>query len=281
MKKVSIITINLNNKTGLEKTIKSVISQTSHNYEFIVIDGASTDGSTDVMKLYAEHITYSLSEPDKGIYEAMNKGIKAAKGEYLHFLNSGDIYASDTVLENAFKEDWHDSFVCGNFFYDFSGELVKYGIYKNRDWTFSLYDIFSDGLCHQAFFINRKMFDKYGYYDEKLRIASDFKLFFIAIGLHHEPVRYVDVDIVIYDTEGFSSNVGGKAILREKQLIAQQELSEQVFNKINYLHYLQRNAYITEFTLSKKWIHFLFKVFNKICTTLKLTKIKESNPKVD
>lgn len=274
MKKVSIITINLNNKVGLEKTIKSVISQKNGDYEFIVIDGASTDGSVDIIQKYAGYINFTLSEKDKGIYEAMNKGIKNAKGEYFYFLNSGDVFASDMVLLDVFKEDHHDSFVCGNYFFDFGGSLVKYDDYRGRDWSFALYDIFSDGLCHQAFFIRRNMFEKYGYYDEQLRIASDFKLFFIAIGMHQEPVKYVDVDIVIYDTEGFSSNVGGKAILREKQLIAKQELSPQVFAKIDYLHFLQRNDYITRFTLSRKWIHFLFKVFNKICLSLRLTKVE-------
>lgn len=274
MKKLSIITINLNNKLGLEQTIKSVISQTFSDFEFIVIDGVSNDGSIDIIESYKDNITYYLIESDKGIYEAMNKGIKAAKGEYFHFLNSGDIYASETVLENVFKEDIHDSFICGNYFFESKTDLVRFDIYKGRDWTFSLYDIFSDGLCHQAFFIKRDMFDKYGYYDENLRIASDFKLFFIAIGIHNESVRYVDVDVVIYDTNGFSSNIGGKAILKEKQLVARQELSEQVFKKIDYLHYLERNGYITRFILSKKWIHNLFKLLNKICISLNLTNLK-------
>ncbi|MFV0469660.1 MAG: glycosyltransferase family 2 protein [Dysgonomonas sp.] len=273
MKKVSIITINLNNKAGLEKTIKSVIAQSFDNYEFIVIDGASTDGSVDVMELYKENITFSSSEPDKGLYEAMNKGIRVAKGEYYYFLNSGDIFASTTVLEKAFREDVSESFLCGNFFFDYSGKHTKFDIYKNRDWSFSLYEIFADGLCHQAFFIKRDMFDKYGYYDENLRIASDFKLFFIAIGIHQELVRYVDVDIVIYDTEGFSSHVGGKAILKEKQIVARQELSKQVYDRIDSLHFLERNRYITDFVVSKKWIHYLFKAFFKICIKLKLTSV--------
>ncbi|NDW17540.1 glycosyltransferase [Dysgonomonas sp. 216] len=272
--KLSIITINLNDKQGLQKTIESVIAQTFTDYEFIIIDGNSSDGSVDVIKENAHKIDFWLSEPDSGIYNAMNKGIMQAKGEYCHFLNSGDIYPSNVVLENAFEEDVHDSFICGNFFTDNKGKLVKNESYRNRDWTFSLYDIFSGHLCHQAFFIKKEMFDKYGYYDESLRIVSDFKLFFIAIGIHCEAVKYVDADIVIYNTEGLSSNIGGKAILKEKQIVAQQELSEQVYNKINYLYFLERNEYITRFTLSKKWIYFLFKVFNKICVSLKLTSVK-------
>lgn len=265
MNKVSIITINLNNKVGLEKTIKSVISQTYTNYEFIIIDGASTDGSIDVIEKYKAHISYNTSESDTGIYNAMNKGIRVATGDYLHFLNSGDIYATKDVLTDVFTDKhYSDSFICGNYFYEYKGTLEKYDIYRGRDWLFSLYEIFADGLCHQAFFIHKKMFQEYGYYDETLRIASDFKLFFIAIGMNNESVRYVDVDIVIYDTEGFSSNVGGKAILREKQQIAKQELSEQVYNRINNLHYLERNRYMTNFILSRKWFYNCFRVINKI-----------------
>lgn len=274
MKKISIITINLNNKEGLEKSIKSVLCQTFLDYEFIVIDGASTDGSVNVIEKYKDGITYSISEPDKGIYEAMNKGIKAANGQYYHFLNSGDCLASETTLTDAFKEDINECFICGNFYYNTRSEDTKFEIYKDKDWAFALYDIFADGLCHQAFFIRKDMFEKYGYYDETLRIASDFKLFLIGIGINRESVRYVDADIVIYDTHGFSSGIGGDAILKEKQLVAKQELSRQVFRKMDHLHYLERNGYITCFVLSKKWIHVLFKVFNKICIGLRLTSVK-------
>lgn len=265
MNKVSIITVNLNNKEGLEQTIKSVISQTYTNYEFIIIDGASNDGSTDIIEQYKDRITYSRSEPDTGIYNGMNKGIKVATGDYLHFLNSGDIYPSNHTLSNIFDNNVFDeSFICGNYFYQYKDECVKFDLYKDRSWLFSLYEIFADGLCHQAFFIHQKMFQKYGLYDENLRIASDFKLFFIAIGINNESVKYVDVDIVIYDTNGFSSNVGGKAILREKQLIAQQELPSKIFDRINELHLLERNKYMTNFMLSKRWAYNCFRVANKL-----------------
>ena len=86
--KLSIITVNRNNKDGLEKTIRSVIRQTSHDYEYIIIDGASTDGSPEIIRNYEENITYWISEPDTGIYNAMNKGIRKAQGDYCLFLNS-------------------------------------------------------------------------------------------------------------------------------------------------------------------------------------------------
>ena len=88
--KLSIITVNLNNRDGLKKTIDSVISQTFKDFEWIVIDGGSTDGSRELIEQYVNHFAYWVSEPDKGVYNAMNKGVKKAKGEYLQFLNSGD-----------------------------------------------------------------------------------------------------------------------------------------------------------------------------------------------
>lgn len=271
--KVSIVTINWNNKVGLEKTINSVLSQTFTDYEFIVIDGASTDGSDDVIEANKDRIDYWVTESDSGIYNAMNKGIYAAHGEYCYFLNSGDVFASNDVLSDIFKNDVKENFVCGNIIWDEKGKLRKDDSYRNRDWLFSLYDIYSGFLCHQAFLVKREMFDEYGYYDETLRIMSDWKHFMIAIGIHGENVQYVDVDIAIYNTDGLSSTIGGKAILAEKRKVAQEELSDQVYREIDRLYYLSRNGFVVDFVHSKKWIHFLFKVFLKVCTTLRLTKI--------
>ena len=92
MKKISIITINYNNCEGLRRTIESVVNQTCRDFEYIIIDGGSTDGSVDVIKRYADNIDYWVSEPDKGIYNAMNKGIRMATGDYVQILNSGDMF---------------------------------------------------------------------------------------------------------------------------------------------------------------------------------------------
>src|SRR6476661_6946695 len=98
---LSVITINLNNRQGLSDTIKSVSGQTFRDFEFIVVDGDSTDGSKEVIKLNEKIITSSLSEKDSGIYDAMNKGIRRASGDYLLFLNSGDTLVSDDTLKNV------------------------------------------------------------------------------------------------------------------------------------------------------------------------------------
>lgn len=100
--KLSIITVNYNDAKGLQRTIESVLCQTFHDYEFIVIDGGSTDGSVEVIKRYEKYIDYWVSEQDGGIYPGMNKGLRQAKGEYVNFMNGGDCYHSSDVLEKIF-----------------------------------------------------------------------------------------------------------------------------------------------------------------------------------
>lgn len=271
--RLSIITINRNDAAGLEKTIRSVASQSFTDYEFIVIDGASTDYSLDIITQNESSIHYWISEPDSGIYNAMNKGIVKASGEYLYFLNSGDVFASDDVLLSIFKYELSENFVCGNIIWDKKGTLTEDKSYKERDWAFSLYDLYSGFLCHQAFFIRKEMFLQYGLYDERLRIMSDWKLFFIAIGINHEKVQYADVTLSIYNTEGLSSTIGGKAILAEKRMVAEEELSSQVYKELDRLYFLSRNGFWVDFIHSKKWIYFVSRVFLKICTSLHLTKL--------
>ena len=101
---LTIITVNLNNREGLQRTIDSVVEQTFTDYEWIVIDGGSTDGSRELIEQYADHFTYLVSEPDKGIYNAMNKGIAHAKSDWLQFLNSGDWLTEKDVLNNVFSQ---------------------------------------------------------------------------------------------------------------------------------------------------------------------------------
>lgn len=111
--KLSIITVNFNDAGGLERTIKSVISQTFCDYEFIIIDGGSTDGSVEIIKVYSDRIDYWVSEMDRGIYHAMNKGVDQAHGDYCLFLNSGDSFYNDEVLEKLSKFESNDDIIVG------------------------------------------------------------------------------------------------------------------------------------------------------------------------
>ena len=111
--KLSVITVNFNDAQGLERTIKSVISQTFRDYEFIIIDGGSTDSSIDVIKKYEDHINFWVSEPDGGIYQGMNKGLSHAKGDYVNFMNGGDSFHAPDVLETIFSLNTEADIITG------------------------------------------------------------------------------------------------------------------------------------------------------------------------
>lgn len=270
--KLSIITINLNNKNGLQKTIESVVSQTFTDYEFIIIDGLSTDGGVELIKQYEDKITYWVSEKDSGIYNAQNKGIKQATGEYLYFLNSGDALYEPNTLEKIFGEDPHDPFICGSFYMEVGNELIPDTSYKGRDWQFSIYELFAGFLCHQAFFIHRSNFERFGLYDESLKVIADWKLFFQGIAINHLPVKYVDTFISIYNMEGFSTQIGGKVIYPEKLKVCREFLSEDVVKRLERLYYLEQNGFVTDIVKSKGWIYNGFRAFSKLGRILGFVK---------
>lgn len=194
--KLSIITINFNNCDGLRKTIDSVVNQTYKDFEYIVIDGGSTDGSVEVIKEYADKINYWVSEPDKGIYNAMNKGIDVAKGEYYNFMNSGDTFCSNNTLECVCISIDDYDIVCGNTLMSYRREPIKHMTFNS---------LFSDTICHQCAFIKAALMRKYRY-DETLKIVADRKFFIQALILENCSYLSVDIDVVNYDINGFSSN---------------------------------------------------------------------------
>lgn len=196
----SIITINYNNKEGLEQTIKSVLSQTFRNYQFIIIDGGSSDGSVDVIKKYANNINYWISEPDKGRYNAMNKGIKQAIGDYLNFMNSGDTFHSPTVLEDIAKMNLSEDIITGGYYNQENG--IKH-IIKPQEVT--LLTMLKNTFNHQATFIKRHLFDK-RLYDENYVIQSDAKFNFQSIIFDNCSVRIIKYIVANYDFNGISSN---------------------------------------------------------------------------
>lgn len=172
--KVSIITINLNNLRGLRRTMESVASQTSKDYEWIVIDGGSTDGSKDFIERNSKHIAYWESEPDKGIYHAMNKGIEVAKGDYLQFLNSGDTLACIDIVESFVSKHPTADVVYGNAIYtSVDGKEVRRFIAPD---SLRLSYFWSHALNHQATFFHRRCFERFRY-NEANRIASDTELY--------------------------------------------------------------------------------------------------------
>ncbi len=199
--KYSIITINYNNKEGLEKTILSVLGQTCQDYEYIIIDGGSTDGSVDVIKKYAARISYWVSEPDGGRYPAMNKGILQAKGDYLNFMNSGDTLHSPTVLEDLARMGFTEDIITGGFYDREKG--IRH-IIKPQEVT--LLTMLKNTFNHQATFYKRELFQK-RLYDENYVIQSDAKFNYLSIIYDNCSARITDYIIADYDFNGISSNL--------------------------------------------------------------------------
>ena len=290
---LSIITINRNNAAGLEKTMRSVLSQTFKDIEYIIVDGASTDNSVEVIKSLTPspfnglctpfsspvlggqkpegegervsdedgwHVcTLSpsalpspsgegkgvrllwISEPDKGIYNAMNKGIRKATGDYIQILNSGDCLAADDVVERMAAALTADngqqatepslpSILYGNMIKCFpDGRRVQDKCFAGQEITFL--GMYKGTLNHDPAYIRRDLFEKYGYYDENLKICSDWKWYLQAIVLGKtsdygqqtaEPIpateiRYVDIDVTLFDMTGISENGGAQKELITKE----------------------------------------------------------------
>ncbi|MGK0446280.1 MAG: glycosyltransferase involved in cell wall biosynthesis [Polaribacter sp.] len=224
--KLSIITINYNNISGLRKTIESVVNQTSLEFEYIVIDGASTDGSVEIIKDYKEKITYWISEPDTGIYDAMNKGIHAAKGTYCQFLNSGDYLVTPNVTGRMLFNLPDSSIVIGNMLKKLtSGKILRDKGIGNKKPTFLTF--YKGTLNHSCAYIKRSLFDKYGYYDENLKIVSDWKFYLIAVGLNNEGVAYKDIDVTYFDMDGIS-NSNSTLVLKERKIVLEKLLPATV-----------------------------------------------------
>lgn len=223
--KLSIISINLNNEQGLRKTIESVISQTFTNFEYIVIDGASIDASVGVINEFSEKLTYWISEPDKGIYNAMNKGILKAKGEYLLFLNSGDWLADNLVVENFYRCSLKNDIIAGNcWLVDKKQEIL---LYKSKEVEDIDYEHFFkwESLPHQATFIRKRLFDLYGLYNEDLKILSDTEFVFKMLILNNVSYAHWDQVISFFDRNGISSDKNFEYISRkEREFIFTQSL---------------------------------------------------------
>lgn len=200
--KLSIITINRNNATGLKKTIESVVSQSFTGFEYIVIDGASTDESVDIIESYSDKISYWLSEPDTGIYNAMNKGIKMANGEYLLFLNSGDFLLDNDTIANVFAYERVADILCARCNVSDNGQVV-WTSNPPEDVTFgTLYNV---GLAHQSTFISKSLFDKYGYYDESFRYNADVEFWYRTIVNHNASTQKIDIITTDYNLDGIST----------------------------------------------------------------------------
>ena len=249
--KLSIITINYNNVEGLRKTLESVAAQTYRDFEHIIVDGGSTDGSVEVIEAYASdearmasgsvlmgsngdfvavdsqdstlangaqphEVTQPaastqpsikwISEKDKGIYNAMNKGACYACGEYLLFLNSGDRFVENgNMLEMVVRYLHDDDLIYGYMYHDFQGEMLS-GVYINPEYV-SFDSMRYSSLPHPCTFIKNESFVKIGGYDESYKIISDWAFMMRGIFKYNFSFRRMPIDVSIFDLNGISSTM--------------------------------------------------------------------------
>ena len=267
--KLSIITITYNNVEGLNRTIQSVQSQTFRDFEHIIVDGGSTDGSVEIIRQYADneairpegykatrqekngkaddtlpnrpiasspnrHEICWISEKDRGVYDAQNKGIRLAHGEYCYFLNAGDTFCADDVLERMFSPNsliasspnrLPDILYGNEIIVDGNGQRV--GIARGVD-NPSFVDLYNSCMKHQASFIRRSLFDKYGMYDADMRICSDFDWFFRVIAFHDDvTLQYKDVNIAYFENTGLSYH-SPELCTHERQQILDRYMSKRM-----------------------------------------------------
>ncbi|KAF2333122.1 glycosyltransferase family 2 protein [Flavobacterium daemonense] len=211
MSKISIITINYNNLDGLKRTVESVINQTWQEFEYIIIDGGSIDGSAKYIESLSDKIDYWVSEPDKGIYNAMNKGIAKATGDYLIFLNSGDHFNDSRALERNHEFLKDDDII----YFDINYVGNDFNFVKTcpDKLTFSFF--FNATLPHQSVFIRKSLFEKIGYYDEKMKIAADWKFFMLSILKEGATYKRINSVLSTYYLDGISSRIDFSAEWRE------------------------------------------------------------------
>ena len=203
--KISVITINYNDREGLAKTMESVLSQTARlgvDYEYIVVDGGSSDGSAEVMAQYADKLAYGVSEPDGGIFNAMNKGIKAASGDYLNFMNAGDYFAAPDVLERVVKKLDGKDFHIGH-----QQNLNPHAHLIKAPRRISACSLVVQPLPHQATFIRSALLKARGY-NEQFKVIADWEQMVVEFLVNNRTYERLDFVVACFDTTGLSARAG-------------------------------------------------------------------------
>lgn len=194
---VSIITAVYNGAATLEDTIASVVSQTYSRREYIIIDGGSTDGTIDILKKYDYVIDYWISEPDKGVYDAFNKGIDLAKGEWLNFIGADDKFVDEGILQRVISASSNSKFLYGNVIWGETGKIYDGKFYK--------YKICRQNICQQAIFYHKSLFEKIGKFDMKYPLMADWFFNMLCFADKYTKPKYIDEVIVKYSTNGISN----------------------------------------------------------------------------
>ncbi len=247
---ISIITVVYNGEKYFEQTILSVINQTYKNIEYIIIDGGSTDGSIDIIKKYKDNISYWISEPDKGLYDAMNKGIKIAKGELIGMINSDDWYEQDAleIMANAYRNNPEK-----NIFHADRYDIDDFGNKKIRKFHPSSFKFKYYGMTynHPSMFISKQEYIKH-VYNISLKSLSDYQFVLEAFLENKKSFFYIDKPIVNYRLEGISA-----------QILLYESLQEGFLARKNAGISLFKNTFSVLIRLSVSLVYKLRRAFDK------------------
>lgn len=214
MDKISIVTVVFNRKDEFEETIENILSQTYDNLEIIIIDGGSTDGTVDVIKKYNHKIAYWVSESDKNIYHAMNKGIIKATGKWINFMNAGDLYYEKNVIKNVFKNSDYKGvdLLIGN-------SIIEYDEFSRRYQNGNLSEIWKGArFIHQSCFIKTE-FQRLNLYNENNEISADFEFFFNSIEISKIKTHNLNNFVSIFRAGGLSDKRRIEALVANFKLV--------------------------------------------------------------
>ena len=245
---LSIITICRNEVSRIRRTIDSVIQQSDPEFEWIVVDGASTDGTLDLLQLHQPPISRLISEPDQGLYDAMNKGIHIASGEFILFLNAGDRLQNQEVVRAFRSKAFTADVVVGDIHVVFEDSREQYRKssenYLDRDL------LYWRSFPHQVTFIKRALFEKFGTYDLSFKIASDWEFFARVIANHEVSVAAWNYCVAVFTNDGISARLENRKQLRHER------------QRIRKMHYPARYRWRRDF--NEAWGRMIHHIRQKI-----------------
>ena len=204
--KISVVTVCWNAASTIEKTLESVRSQVYPNLEHVIVDGGSTDGTLAIVDRYRERIATVVSEKDRGIYDAMNKGVRLSTGDVVYFLNADDSFVDERVVADvaqAFAEDDRRLLVYGDVVYQEAPDGIVYGPARAFK-SFSIHEFIHNPFCHQAVFAKRSLFDDPGPFDLRYKYVADYEWFMRVFKSKPEGLHCIDRKIANYFFAGRS-----------------------------------------------------------------------------
>jgi len=244
--KFTIITVCLNSEKEIEETIKSVVEQDYKDYEYLIVDGKSSDKTLNIVDKYKDRISKVVSEKDQGIYDAMNKGVRMSSGDFIIFMNAGDTFVDTSVLQDVYsfiskislaKQD-SAGVVYGNALVDFQGEVVK-----NKYPRVSKKFFYDSMICHQAIFFSRESFFQDNLFDKKYKLCADYDWLLRSIYFKGINSKYFDRDICIFKHGGASSS---ENIFKERREIIKNYYS--IFEILFYKTILFMKRFVANLT---------------------------------